>query len=483
MLVSEQDEDFATLFAASVKTKRFEKGQTIEGTIVAIGPEVAFVNVGGKGEATIAIDELKDEDGRLEAAAGDRIQATIVSTEGGLTLSRKLARGAATLRQLEDAFHAGLPVEGKVEREIKGGYEVRVARQRAFCPISQIDIARTTDPAVHIGRAYTFRIVEYKEGGRNIVVSRRALLEEEQKAQAADVRKAIVPGAIVTGRVVSVREFGAFVELGAGVQGLLHVSEMAFSRVSAASVVAIGDEITVKVLRVDDDGQKIALGLKQLQDDPWSKVQATYEAGQVRQGRVTRVAEFGAFVELEPGIEGLAHASTFPPTGRSGGWSKSVSVGTIGAFEIMSIDLEKKRIGVAPVPEGSSRAVAGGGGKASSEIAVGARITGKVDRHEHYGVFVFLGPGRTGLIPTSETGVSNDADVPKAFPVGSDVEVIVTEIDPAGRRIRLSKKAVQAAQEAAEVREYTERADAKVSESFGSSLADKLRGALKPREK
>jgi len=481
--VSEQDEDFAALFEASVKTKRFEKGQTIEGTIVAIGPEVAFVNVGGKGEATIALDELKDEDGRLEAAAGDRIQATIVSTTGGITLSRKLIRGAATLRQLEDAFHAGLPVEGKVEREIKGGYEVRVARQRAFCPISQIDIARTTDAAVHVGRAYTFRIVEYKEGGRNVVVSRRALLEEEQKAHAADLRKAIVPGAVVTGRVVSVREFGAFVELGAGVQGLLHVSEMAFSRVSAASVVAVGDEITVKVLRVEEDGQKIALGLKQLQDDPWAKVQATYEVGQVRQGRVTRVAEFGAFVELEPGIEGLAHASTFPPTGRSGGWSKSVSVGTIGAFEIMSIDLEKKRLGVAPVPEGSSRAVAGGGGKASSEIAVGARVTGKVDRHEHYGVFVFLGPGRTGLIPTSETGVANEADVAKAFPVGSDVEVIVTEIDPAGRRIRLSKKAVQAAQEAAEVREYTERTDAKVSESFGSSLADKLRGALKPRDK
>ena len=447
ILVSEQDEDFAAMFEASIKTKRFGKGQTIEGTIVAIGPEVAFVNVGGKGEATIALDELKDEDGRLEVAVGDRIQSTIVSTVGGIMLSRKLIRGAATLRQLEDAFHAGLPVEGKVEREIKGGYEVRVARQRAFCPISQIDIARTTDAAVHIGRAYTFRIVEYKEGGRNIVVSRRALLEEEQKAHAVDVRKAIVPGAIVTGRVVSVREFGAFVELGAGVQGLLHVSEMAFSRVSAASVVAVGDEITVKVLRVEEDGQKIALGLKQLQDDPWSKVQATYEVGQTRQGRVTRVAEFGAFVELEPGIEGLAHASTFPPTGRSGGWSKSVSVGTIGAFEIMSIDLEKKRIGVAPVPEGSSRAVAGGSGPFDSlrSLTVGARVTGKVDRHEHYGVFVFLGPGRTGLIPTSETGVSNDADVPKAFPVGSEVEVIVTEIDPAGRRIRLSKKAVQAA--------------------------------------
>jgi small subunit ribosomal protein S1 len=468
VLVSEQDEDFAAMFEASIKTKRFEKGQTIEGTIVAIGPE-----------ATIALDELKDEDGRLEVAAGERIQATIVSTAGGITLSRKLIRGAATLRQFEDAFQAGLPVEGRVEREVKGGYEVRVARQRAFCPISQIDIARTTDPAVHVGRSYTFRIVEFKEGGRNVVVSRRALLEEEQKAQAAEVRKAIVPGAVVTGRVVSVREFGAFVDLGGGIQGLLHVSEMAFSRVSAASVVAAGDEITVKVLRVEDE--KIALGLKQLQDDPWSKVEAAYAVGQVREGRITRLADFGAFVELEPGIEGLAHASTFPPTGRPGGWAKSVSVGTTGAFEILNIDLEKKRIGIAMVPEGSTRTA--GVAPVKAELVAGARVTGKVDRHEHYGVFVFLGPGKTGLIPMSETGVAGDADVKKAFPVGSEVEVVVTEIDPAGRRIRLSKKAVQAAQEAAEVREYTERADAKVSESFGSSLADKLRGALKPREK
>jgi small subunit ribosomal protein S1 len=480
------------MFEASIKTKRFEKGQTIEGSIVAIGPEVAFVNVGGKGEATIALDELKDDEGRVEVAVGERIQATIVSTAGGITLSRKLIRGAVTLRQLEDAFQAGLPVEGRVEREVKGGYEVRIARQRGFCPISQIDIHRTTDAAVHVGRSYTFRIVEFKEGGRNLVVSRRAVLEEEQKAQAAEVRKAIVPGAVVTGRVVSVREFGAFVDLGGGVQGLLHVSEMGWSRVSAASVVAVGDDITVKVLRVEDDGQKIALGLKQLQDDPWSKVEAAYAVGEIREGRVTRVADFGAFVELEPGIEGLAHASTFPPTGRPGGWAKSVSVGMTGPFEIMTIDLEKKRIGVAPFdslrslragPFDSLRSLTAGPAPAKAELVTGTRVTGKVDRHEHYGVFVFLGPGKTGLIPMSETGVGNDADVKKAFPVGSEVEVVITEIDPAGRRIRLSKKAVQAAQEAAEVREYTERTDAKVSESFGSSLAEKLRGALKPRDK
>jgi small subunit ribosomal protein S1 len=478
--MTEPDEDFAAMFEASVKAKRIEKGQTIEGRVVAIGLEVAFVDVGGKGEATIAIDELKDDEGRLEVSVGDRLRAVVVSTAGELVLSRTLARRAATDRQVEDAFQSGLPVEGRVERAVKGGYEVRIGRQRAFCPMSQIDTLRT-DPATHEGRVYTFRIVEYKEGGRNLVVSRRALLEEEQRAGAAEVRASLVPGAVLTGRVASVREFGAFVDLGGGVQGLLHVSEMGWSRVADPSqVVKPGDEITVKVLRVEDGTQKISLGLKQLTADPWSSVQETYEVGQVRTGRVTRVADFGAFVELEPGVEALAHASTFPPTRGSRGWSSEVAPGMMTPVEILSIDAEKKRIGIALVPEGSSRAA--GAVPAPTEIVAGARLTGKVERHERFGVFVFLAPGRTGLMPLSETGVAREADLARTFPVGSDLEVIVLEVDPAGRRIRLSAKAVQDAREADEVREYADRQDAVPGERFGS-LAAKLKGALGPKQK
>ena len=474
-------EDFAAMFEASIKAKRVTQGQTVEGTIVAIGPEVAFVDVGGKGEATIEVAELKDADGDIEVAVGDRIQAVVVSTAGGMTLSRKLARGAATARQLEDAFHSGLPVEGRVEKEVKGGYEVRIAGQRAFCPFSQIDTARGTDPATHVGKVYTFSITEYRESGRNLVVSRRTLLEEAQRATAADVKKSIVAGAVMTGRVASVREFGAFIDLGGGVQGLLHVSEMGWSRISDPSqVLEPGEEITVKVLQVDDAKEKISLGLKQLTADPWSTVQTTYEVGQVLTGRVTRVTDFGAFVELGPGVEGLAHLSTFAPTGRREGWKASVAPGMTAPFEILSIDLEKKRIGVALVPEGSSRA--SGTASSSGEIVPGARLKGKVERHENFGVFVFLAPGRTGLLPLSETGIPKEADVKKAFPVGADVEVVVLEADETGRRIRLSIKAIQDAHEAAEVREYSEREDKAPAEGFGS-LADKLRGALKPRDK
>ena len=352
--MSEPEEDFATMFEASVRAKRVAKGQIVGGTIVAIGAEVALVNVGGKSEAAIDIGELKDDEGNLEVKVGDKIQAMVVSTVGGLTLSRRLALGAATARQLEDAFQAGLPVEGKVERAVKGGYEVRIARQRAFCPISQIDIRSTgpakaghydsAEPAQHEGRVYKFRIIEYKEGGRNIVVSRRALLEEEQQAMAADVRKSIVEGAVMTGRVASVRDFGAFVDLGGGIQGLLHVSEMAWARVSDTSqIVSPGDEITVKVLRVDADKQKISLGLKQLADDPWSKVADTYKPGQLLAGRVTRVAEFGPLVELEPGVEGLIPLSE-SGVARDADVRKAFRAGDEVQVVILDVDAAARRI-------------------------------------------------------------------------------------------------------------------------------------------
>ena len=477
--MSEQEEDFATMFEASIKARRLERGQTIEGTIVAFGAEVAFVSVGGKSEAQIALAELKDDDGRIEAKVGDRIHAVVVSTSGGVTLSRKGVRNAATQRELENAFEAGLAVEGKVESVNKGGYEVRIARERAFCPLSQIDTARTVDPAVHVGKTYTFLIMEYRDGGKSIVVSRRKQLEVEQQASAAAVRASIVPGAVLKGRVASVLDFGAFVDLGGGIQGLLHVSEMSWSRATTpGEMVAHGDPITVKILRVDEGTGKISLGLKQLQDDPWSLVGTSYAVGQVRSGRVTRVAEFGAFVELEPGIEGLAHASTFTPTGRPGGWAKSVPVGTTASFEILTIDLAQKRIGVALVEKGSSRAAESTAPQGA--LAAGAIVTGKVERHEKFGVFVFLSPGRTGLMPLSETGLDRDADVVKAFPVGSEVEVAVLESDASGRRIRVSKKAVAQQREQAELREYAARQDATPSTSLGS-LADALRDALKGR--
>jgi small subunit ribosomal protein S1 len=474
----DEEEDFEQLLEESLEPASFEEGQLVEGTVVTVGKEVAFVDVGGKGEATIDLEELVDADGDLDVRVGDIVQGVVVSTAGGLRLSHKLARRAATRQQLQDAFRAGLPVEGRVEKTIKGGVEVRVGGQRAFCPISQIDSAFTADPAEHEGRVYTFRILEYKEDGKNLVVSRRALLEEEEQERAEEVRRTIVPGATLAGRVVSVRPYGAFVDLGGGIQGLLHVSEMGWSRVAdPTAVVQPGEEVTVKVLAVDEEKDRISLGLKQLQTDPWTKAGETYAVGQVLQGQVTRLADFGAFIELQPGIEALAHVSTFPPTGRSEGWKAAAQPGSAVAVEVLSLDLERKRSGVAVVEEGSVRARGAG----APTIAPGARLTGKVERHEKYGVFVFLAPGRSGLIPVEETGVERERDLPRAFPLGSEVEVAVLEVDESGRRIRLSRKAVAEAEEKKEARRYAEHQERGKGESFGS-FADKLRDAIQPGE-
>ena len=339
-------EDFATMFAASVQTKRFKTGQTVEGVIVAIGDEVALVSIGAKGEASISVGELRNEDGSIDVKVGDRIQATIVSTTGEITLSRRLQRGAATRRQLEDAWHAGLPVEGKVESQVKGGYTVTIAQQRAFCPGSQMDTARDTDPASHLGRVYAFRIIEYRDDGRKFVVSRRALLEAEQQVRAEEVRRALSVGAVVTGRVVSVRDFGAFVDLGGGVQGLLHVSEMGWSRIDNPSALfKTGDELTVKILRIDpkDGGDKIALGLKQLSDDPWSAVGHKYPVGQLAQGRVARIAEFGVFVELEPGVTGLLPRNE-TAIATNADLKKSFPVGATVSVAVIEVDPSSRRL-------------------------------------------------------------------------------------------------------------------------------------------
>jgi small subunit ribosomal protein S1 len=340
---SDQD-DFASLFEASERAKRITRGDTIEGTIVSIGSEVALVDVGGKSEAVIDVKELQDDEGRIEVAVGDRVAATVISTAGGLMLSRKLALRAAGARQLEDAFRTALPVEGKVERTVKGGYEVRVAGTRAFCPFSQIDIVRTEDPEAHVGRVYQFRIIEYRENEKTIVLSRRALLEEQQRVAAAEARKSIVEGAVLTGRVTSVREFGAFVDLGGGVQGLLHVSEMGWSRVAdPARLYKPGDEVAVKVLRVDPDSERIALGTRQLTDDPWLKVGATYAAGQTHTGRVARIAPFGLLVELEPGVEGLVPIAE-TGVARETDLRKTFAVGSEVSVAVLEVDAAARRM-------------------------------------------------------------------------------------------------------------------------------------------
>ena len=468
-----EEEDFAALFAASPEPTVFETGQMVQGVVVLIGRDVVFVDIGGKGEATMDRAELQDDDGQLTVEVGATVEAVVVSTSGGVTLSHKLARGAASRRQLEDAYRAQLPVEGRVEKANKGGYEVGVGGQRAFCPISQIDTGFTSDPEVHVGQLYTFRIIEYDEEAKNLVISRRALLEEAAREQEVEVRKTIILGADLPGRITSVRPYGAFVDLGGGIQGLLHVSEMGWSRVSDPTTVVLpGDSVTVRVLGVDDAQGKISLGMKQLQTDPWDAVGQSFASGHRLTGIVTRVLEFGAFIELQPGIEALAHLSTFPPSRQRDGWKVAVTVGATVAVEILTVDLEKKRIGVAVIEKDSARVLT---------IEAGVQVTGTVERHERYGVFVFLGPGRTGLMPNEESDTAYGTDLTQAFPVGSKIEVVVLDVDSEHHRIRLSRKAIRDVEEHDDARAYSKRQSEAQDASFGS-MADKLRAAIRPAD-
>ena len=296
---------------------------------------------------------------------------------------------------------------------------------------------RATDPAQHVGQVYTFKIIEFKDGGKDLVVSRRALLEADQAENAVKVRESIVLGAVMTGRVVSVREFGAFVDLGAGVQGLLHVSEMAWARVSDASqFLSPGQEITVKVLRVDEDGKKISLGLKQLSADPWSTVVEVYPVNSKVKGIVSSVTEYGVFVELEPGVEGLVHVSEISWSRRSQSPKRLFHKGQEVEVQVLGVDTVEKRISL-----GMKQFQENPWDRINEKYPVGSKVHGRVRNLTDFGAFIEIMPGTDGLLHVSEIAEYRVRDVRDELTEGQQLLVKVINVDPSGK-IRLSRKAV-----------------------------------------
>jgi small subunit ribosomal protein S1 len=309
-------------------------------------------------------------------------------------------------------------------------------------------------------------VTRYAEGGRNIVLSRRSLLEEEAAKAAEETRKKVVPEAILPGTVVSLADFGAFVDLG-GVQGLVPMSELSHARVErAADRLRVGESVTVKVLRVDDERGKVTLSLRALEGDPWAAVPGRLRERQVVRGRAMRGTEFGIFVELAPGVDGLLHTSEIPRH-RAGELREAVAARAEIAVMIVAIDLAKRRIGLALAPEGSTV-----GEELASAVAPGAVLTGIVDRVESFGVHVRLGPGQTGLVPSGELGTGRGADHRRLFPVGSEMKVLVLAIEEGGRRIRLSREKALQHEEQAETQAYIK--DTRQG-GFGMTLGDFLK--------
>jgi len=461
-----EQEDFATLFAREGARRALEVGQVVKGRILQIGDETIFVDVGGKGEALIDRAELADEDGNVKLAVGDDIEATVVRTGDEVRLSYRLLQGVQAREGLAVAAQTGLPVEGKVAAVIKGGYEVTVAGLRAFCPFSQMDVRRADAPEAFVGRVLEFRISRYAE--RNIVLTRRALLEEQGARDAEETMKKVVAGAVLPGTVVSLADFGAFVDLG-GVQGLVPVSEIGHSRVGRpADRLHVGQAVTVKVLRIDEAKGKISLSLKALEGDPWVAVPGRLRERQIVRGRAARMTDFGVFVELLSGVDGLLHLTEIPRS-RHGEMKQAAETGAELVVLVTSIDPDRRRIGLALAPEGAVP-----GEQIESTIAVGAVVTGTVERVEPFGVFLRLGPGQVGLIPNAEMGTPQHTDHRKDFPPGTAVKVAVLAIEDGGKRIRLSRAQAVRMEEQAETQGYMQEA-ARKSGGFGMTLGEALR--------
>jgi small subunit ribosomal protein S1 len=353
------------------------------------------------------------------------------------------------------AFRSGRPVQGKVEHTIKGGYEVRIGRARAFCPFSQMDVRRVEQPEAHEGKQYLFRVIQFRRGGEDIVVSRRVLLEEERNDEAKAVYATLIEGSVMLGHVASIADFGAFVDLGAGVLGLVHISELAHTRVDkVGDAVKLGDPVIVKILKIDTDKRRISLSI--------------------------RHADFGAFVEMAEGVEALAHARDVRPTPE--GWQSALPTGHEGRWLVMEIEPDRHRLAVTPMPEQ--------GAPPSPEIKEGATLTGLVKKAERSGVLVWLAPGKVGFVPAPWTGVPRGTLLNKEFTAAREVEVEVVGVDGDGSRIRLGIKGVDRQPlEPPRPRRPAKKSAASPrtesvgdSRTFGTSLGDALRDAFSKRD-
>ncbi|MFP2927496.1 S1 RNA-binding domain-containing protein, partial [Pyxidicoccus sp. 3LG] len=501
-----ESQSFAEMFEAQAKEggtparRGVRVGEKVKGTIFQLGADTAFVSLEGaaKSEAMIELRELKDDEGILRYGVGDSLDAHVVEVGAkGILLSRALAKGSASMAMLAEARASGMPVEGMVLSVNKGGVEVAIGDIRAFCPISQLDLRFVEKPDQFIGEKLQFRVTEVRD--RNVVLSRRALLEEEQKRLAAETRKTLAEGKVVKGKVSGVRDFGVFVDLG-GVEGMIPVSELSYTRVGHPSeVVNTGDEVEVEILRMEaaepnspdknKRKERITLSMRARMEDPFKKALSEIKEGDRLQGKVVRLQPFGAFVELRPGVDGLVHISALSDR-RIAHPRDVVKEGEVIWVAIEKIDPNDKRIGLRriseeeaqrppeerPAPSATATSAAPKQ-PAAPRPQVGQVVVGKVDRIEPYGVFLAF-PGGKGLLPASETGTERGTDLRKHYSLGQEVKVAILDIDASGK-IRLSVTAAVRAEERAEVEAWqkTQQPQGAGKKGFGTfaDLLSKMR--------
>jgi small subunit ribosomal protein S1 len=458
-----------------------EVGSKVSGKVLKVSDQYAFVEIGGKNEAVVELSELKKEDGTCSVAAGDVFEGYVVSLKGGITLSKtlssKAAGGDSSMSDIIDALKSKIPVEGKVTGINKGGFNVKIMGQKTFCPISQMDLKRVEDPNVFLNKSLTFVIVRVTEGGRNIVVSRLPLLEADMGKILDHLASCMEAKTIVPGTISRIMPYGLFVDLG-GFEGLVHISEVSWERSQDLSkAFEPGQKMDCLVLGIERREplrqSKISLSIKQIYANPWTTVAAVFAPGQTVQGTITRLANFGAFVQLIPGVEGLIHISEMSWEKRVRHPGDVVSEGQEVAVTILRVDQDKREISCSLKDAASDPWK-----NIEDRFPAGATVQGTVEQNTKFGFFVNLADGITGLLPFGNVG----QDKKESIKVGASIEVAVESVDPSRRRISLSYGKADERQHAAEVKQYISAQKQQKSGPVDTEFGEALKLALQKKQ-
>jgi len=467
-----EGESFAELFESYNKgmTEKIRIGDKIRGEIIEIGTDFVFVNTGTKTDGVVDRTELTDENGNLSCAKGDILDLYAVSiNENEIRLSKALSSVSGP-HMLHEALKNKIPVEGKVTSSCKGGFQVEIMKKQAFCPLSQMDLKYVKDPEEYIGKTFQFIIKRLEEKGSNVVVSRRDFIELDQQDARKQFLKDLSVAKIFDGRVIKLMKFGAFIELFPGIEGLAHISELSWSRANHPDeVLKVNEPVKVKIIGIEypesGDTPKIALSVKQVKESPWESVIETFKQGDLVNGKVTRCMDFGAFVEIAPGVEGLVHISEMSYTKRVHKAEELVKPGDTVSVMIKELDPGKKRISLSIKDAEGDPWI-----DAYEKYMPGKTVSGVVEKKEKFGLFISLEPGITGLLHQSKISRSFDAPEIEKLKPGDGISVTIEDLNPRDRRIELIPAV---SSDNADWQGYS-----KTSKRPSGSLGEKLKEAL-----
>ena len=435
-------ESFAELFEESLEHQNLQPGAIVMGTVVQIRQDMVVVNAGLKSEGIIPIEQFYNDDGELEIREGDEVEVALEAVEDGFgetILSREKAKRARAWTALEKASEADEIVKGYITGKVKGGYTVELNGIRAFLPGSLVDIRPVRDTTYLEGKELEFKVIKLDRRRNNVVVSRRAVVEEEYSAEREALLENLKEGNIIKGVVKNLTDYGAFIDLG-GIDGLLHITDMAWKRVKHPSeVVNVGDDIEVKVLKFDRERNRVSLGLKQLTADPWEDISRRYPAGTRLFGKVTNITDYGCFVEIEEGVEGLVHVSEMDWTNKNVNPSKIVQIGDEVEVMVLDIDEERRRISL-----GMKQVQANPWQEFAQNHNKGDHIVGTIKSITDFGIFVGLEGGIDGLVHLSDISwMEAGEEAVREYKKGDEVEAVVLSVDPERERISLGIKQLE----------------------------------------